>query len=98
MSDLFYNKGQFTVMIIVGRVERAVNSKAVNFRFQPKPAYLAVDYKTELKLDYYHGTTISVKGRVNNDKHYSIRCDLYCIDYTTKYSKKLFHYNILAFL
>ena len=54
MSDLFYNKGQFTVMIIVGRVERAVNSKAVNFRFQPKPAYLAVDYKTELKLDYYH--------------------------------------------
>ena len=72
MSDLFYNKGQFTVMIIVGRVERAVN-----FRFQPKPAYLAVDYKTELKLDYYHGTTISVKGRVTNDKHYSIRCDLY---------------------
>ena len=72
----FYNKDQFTVILIVGRVERG-HSKAVNVRLQLKPAYLAVDYKTKLKLNYYHGMTILVKGRVTNDKHYSITCTLY---------------------
>ena len=67
----------FTVMTIAGRVERG-DSKVVNVRFESKPTDSAIDYKAELKLNYYHGTaTILLKGRATNDKRYSVACNLY---------------------